>query len=55
MSADAPDLIPATAQHAQPATGTAPSPARRRRGAFRLALTARRAVGSNRGRTDDPA
>jgi hypothetical protein len=39
----------------QPALGTVPLTARRRRGAYRLAVAARRAVGSNRGRIDAPA
>lgn len=55
MTVDTPDRILLTAQHTEPVVGAASLTVRRRRGAYRLALTARCAVGSNRGRIDGPA
>jgi hypothetical protein len=55
MTLHAPDRARVTVQYAQPAIGTGPLTVRRRRGAYRLAAAARCAVGSNRGRIDDPA
>ena len=50
-----PDSACGTTGHPQPSLGSVPLTARRRRGAYRLAVTARRAAGSDRGRIDDPA
>jgi hypothetical protein len=55
MTLDVPEGSRGRAAHPLSALGAVPLTVRRRRGAYRLALTARRAVGSNRGRTDDPA
>ena len=55
LTLDAPGGAHATVQPAQLAIGTVPLAVRRRRGDVTLAATARRATGSNRGRTDDPA
>jgi hypothetical protein len=55
MTLDAPDGARATAEPIQLAIGTAPLAVRRQRGGVTLAATARRAAGSDRGRTDDPA
>jgi hypothetical protein len=55
LTLDVPGGARATAEPAQLAIGTAPLAVRRRRGDVTLAVAARRATGSNRGRTDDPA
>ena len=55
MTADAPDQPRVTVEHSQLAIGMLPLPARQQRGADTLAVAARRAAGSNRGRTDGPA
>lgn len=55
MTIDVPDQTLAAARRTEPVIGMAALTARRRRGAYRLAITARCAVGSNRGRIHDPA